>query len=57
VTPVNNAGANWAAPLDAFPQDAVDKLVDLNLKAVFYMTQLCVLSGYFQIEIAGACRC
>ena len=29
---VNNAGTNWAAPLEEFPAHGWDKVVDLNLK-------------------------
>ena len=36
---VNNAGANWAAPIDEFPESGWDKVTDLNMKSVFFMTQ------------------
>lgn len=36
---VNNAGATWGAPLEEYPASAWDKLVDLNLKAPFFLTQ------------------
>jgi NAD(P)-dependent dehydrogenase (short-subunit alcohol dehydrogenase family) len=36
---VNNAGANWAAPLDEYPDSAWDKVLGLNLKAVFHLTR------------------
>jgi NAD(P)-dependent dehydrogenase (short-subunit alcohol dehydrogenase family) len=36
---VNNAGTNWAAPLAEFPAHGWDKVVDLNLKAPFYLTR------------------
>ncbi|HEY3735276.1 MAG TPA: SDR family oxidoreductase [Streptosporangiaceae bacterium] len=36
---VNNAGATWGAPLEEFPAAAWDKVVDLNLKAPFYLTR------------------
>jgi NAD(P)-dependent dehydrogenase (short-subunit alcohol dehydrogenase family) len=36
---VNNAGTNWAAPLEEFPAVGWDKVVDLNLKAPFYLTR------------------
>ncbi|WP_067488242.1 SDR family oxidoreductase [Actinomadura hibisca] len=36
---VNNAGATWGAPLAEFPASAWDKVVDLNLKAPFYLTR------------------
>ena len=36
---VNNAGTNWAAPLEEFPAGGWDKVVDLNLKTPFYLTR------------------
>jgi NAD(P)-dependent dehydrogenase (short-subunit alcohol dehydrogenase family) len=39
---VNNAGAAWAAPYDEFPETGWDKVVDLNLKAPFFLTQAMV---------------
>ena len=36
---VNNAGAAWGAPFDAFPEKGWDKVVDLNLKTPFFLTQ------------------
>lgn len=36
---VNNAGANWGAPIDEYPADAWDKVLGLNLKAIFFLTQ------------------
>jgi NAD(P)-dependent dehydrogenase (short-subunit alcohol dehydrogenase family) len=36
---VNNAGAAWLAEFDAFPEKGWDKVVDLNLKAPFFLTQ------------------
>ncbi len=36
---VNNAGAAWGAPFDEFPESGWDKVVDLNLKAPFFLTQ------------------
>ncbi len=37
---VNNAGANWAAPFDEFPESGWDKVMNTNLKAVFNLTRL-----------------
>jgi len=34
---VNNAGAAWGAPLEQYPEAAWDKLVNLNLKAPFFL--------------------
>lgn len=36
---VNNAGATWGAPLEEFPAQAWDKVLDLNLKAPFFLTR------------------
>ena len=36
---VNNAGVAWSAPFDRFPELGWDKVMDLNLKAPFYLTQ------------------
>lgn len=35
---VNNAGANWGAPLEEYPDSGWDKVFDLNLKGVFHTT-------------------
>ena len=35
---VNNAGANWGAPLEEFPDSAWDKLWALNVKGAFHLT-------------------
>ncbi|KAB1916161.1 SDR family oxidoreductase [Micromonospora sp. AMSO31t] len=35
---VNNAGATWGAPLEAYPEAAFDKLWAVNVKAVFRLT-------------------
>jgi NAD(P)-dependent dehydrogenase (short-subunit alcohol dehydrogenase family) len=35
---VNNAGANWGAPLEEYPDSAWDKVLALNVKAVFHAT-------------------
>ncbi len=36
---VNNAGAAWLAEFDAFPENGWDKVMNLNLKSPFYLTQ------------------
>ncbi|WP_326595092.1 SDR family oxidoreductase [Streptomyces sp. NBC_01803] len=36
---VNNAGATWGAPLDSFPVSGWDKVMDLNLRSPFLLTQ------------------
>ncbi|MBI2706241.1 MAG: SDR family NAD(P)-dependent oxidoreductase, partial [Actinobacteria bacterium] len=36
---VNNAGASWGAPIDEFPELGWDKVMDTNVKGVFFLTQ------------------
>lgn len=36
---VNNAGASWAAPAESHPLDAWDKLMNLNVRSVFLLSQ------------------
>ncbi len=36
---VNNAGANWGEPLETFPAAAWDKVINLNVKAPFFLTR------------------
>jgi len=36
---VNNAGATWGAPIEEFPEAAWDKVMDINVKGVFFLTQ------------------
>lgn len=36
---VNNAGATWGATLEDFPEDGWDKVLDVNLKGPFFLTQ------------------
>ncbi|MET8998712.1 SDR family oxidoreductase [Amycolatopsis sp. NPDC004169] len=36
---VNNAGAMWREPLETFPDQAWDEVLDLNLKAPFWLVQ------------------
>jgi NAD(P)-dependent dehydrogenase (short-subunit alcohol dehydrogenase family) len=36
---VNNAGAAWGEPFETFPEKGWDKVVDLNMKAPFFLTQ------------------
>jgi NAD(P)-dependent dehydrogenase (short-subunit alcohol dehydrogenase family) len=35
----NNAGASWGAGIDDFPELGWDKVMDLNVKSVFFLTQ------------------
>jgi len=37
---INNAGATWGADFDSFPPAAFDKVLTLNVKAPFVLTQL-----------------
>ncbi len=39
---VNNAGAAWLAPFDEFPEKGWDKVLDLNTKTPFFLTQALV---------------
>jgi NAD(P)-dependent dehydrogenase (short-subunit alcohol dehydrogenase family) len=39
---VNNAGANWAAPLADYPDSGWDKVMNLNVKGIFHLTRLLV---------------
>jgi 2-deoxy-D-gluconate 3-dehydrogenase len=36
---VNNAGAAWGAPIEQFPEVGWDKVMDTNVKGVFFLTQ------------------
>jgi NAD(P)-dependent dehydrogenase (short-subunit alcohol dehydrogenase family) len=36
---VNNAGAAWGAPLGEFPEAGWDKVMDTNVKGLFFLTQ------------------
>ena len=36
---VNNAGVSWGAPLEEFPETGWDKVMDTNVKGVFFLTQ------------------
>ncbi|HTL86356.1 MAG TPA: SDR family oxidoreductase [Acidimicrobiia bacterium] len=46
---VNNAGATWGAPIADYPASAFDKLLTLNVKAPFLLTQALLP----QLEAAG----
>jgi NAD(P)-dependent dehydrogenase (short-subunit alcohol dehydrogenase family) len=35
---VNNAGATWGAPVEEFPESGFDKVLDTNVKGLFYLT-------------------
>ena len=36
---VNNAGVTWGAPIGAFPEKGWDKVMDTNVKSLFFLTQ------------------
>ena len=36
---VNNAGATWGAPIDEYSEFGWDKVMDLNVKSIFFLTQ------------------
>ena len=36
---VNNAGATWGAEFEDFPEAGWDKIMDLNVKSLFFLTQ------------------
>jgi NAD(P)-dependent dehydrogenase (short-subunit alcohol dehydrogenase family) len=36
---INNAGAMWREPLETFPDEAWDTVIDLNLKSPFWLVQ------------------
>lgn len=36
---VNNAGATWGAPFESFSEAAWNKVLDLNVKSVFYLSR------------------
>ncbi len=36
---VNNAGAAWGAPFAEYPEEGYDKVMDINVKAIFMLTR------------------
>ena len=36
---INNAGAAWGEPLESFSEDGWDKVMDLNVRSLFFLTQ------------------
>ena len=36
---INNAGANWSAAIEDFPEKGWDKVMDINIKSIFFATQ------------------
>ncbi|MCX2981121.1 SDR family oxidoreductase [Halieaceae bacterium IMCC14734] len=49
---INNAGATWGAPLEEFPESGWDKVMDLNVKSLFFLTQQ-LLPGLRQAAAVG----
>jgi NAD(P)-dependent dehydrogenase (short-subunit alcohol dehydrogenase family) len=39
---VNNAGNNWGAPFETYPDAAFDRVFALNVKGVFHLTRACM---------------
>lgn len=39
---VNNAGATWGGELDEYPESGWDKVFDLDVKSLFFVTQKCL---------------
>ena len=48
---VNNAGAAWGVPFEEFPESGWDKVMDLNVKSPFFLTQ--ALHGLLKAGAAG----
>ena len=36
---INNAGASWGEPYSEYSEKGCDKVMDLNVKSIFYLTQ------------------
>lgn len=36
---INNAGANWSAPFNEYPEKGYDKVMNINVKPIFFLTQ------------------
>ena len=36
---INNAGASWGAPFETHPESGYDKVMAINVKSIFYLTQ------------------
>ena len=36
---VNNAGATWGAPIEEFPEDGWDKIMNINVRSPFFLTK------------------
>jgi NAD(P)-dependent dehydrogenase (short-subunit alcohol dehydrogenase family) len=49
---INNAGAAWGAPFAEFPENGWDKVMDLNVKTPFFLTQ--ALHGALKVNATAA---
>jgi NAD(P)-dependent dehydrogenase (short-subunit alcohol dehydrogenase family) len=49
---VNNAGAAWGEPFEGFPEKGWDKVMDLNVKSPFFLTQ--ALHGHLKAAATAA---
>ncbi|NKI16883.1 SDR family NAD(P)-dependent oxidoreductase [Spongiibacter sp. KMU-166] len=47
---INNAGASWGAPLGEFPENGWDKIMQVNVKSMFFLTQMLLP----QLKAAGS---
>lgn len=45
---VNNAGATWGAPAEDYPLQGWDKVMDLNVSALFRLTQVVAREAFFK---------
>jgi gluconate 5-dehydrogenase len=45
---VNNAGATWGAPAENYPPEGWNKVIDLNLTALFRLTQAVAREAFFK---------
>jgi NAD(P)-dependent dehydrogenase (short-subunit alcohol dehydrogenase family) len=55
---VNNAGTNWAEPIETYPVKAWDKVFALNVRSLFQLTQECLplLEAGAEAEGGGPAR-
>jgi NAD(P)-dependent dehydrogenase (short-subunit alcohol dehydrogenase family) len=53
---INNAGATWGADIDEFPESGWDKVMDLNVKSVFFLTQKLLPALRASAEIGDPAR-
>ena len=49
---INNAGATWGAPIEQYPEKGWDKVMNINVKSPFFLTQalLPLLKGNASLE-------